>query len=83
MATLGLDIPRKFPSLALQSRWFSEPLRLLNLYASSFLVNARQSFVLSKAHQVFIFRAMRLQRGPWMLISDVGPLPGIDDQAGS
>jgi protein arginine N-methyltransferase 5 len=65
--------------LALQSRWFSEPVKLLNLPASSFLVNARQSFVLSKAHQVFIFRCMRLQRGPWLLISDIGQLPGIDD----
>ncbi|CAN9256702.1 unnamed protein product [Alternaria alternata] len=74
-----LDLPRRLPSLAVQSRWFSEPVRLLNLLASSFLVNARQSFVLSKAHQVFIFRCMRLQRGPWLLISDVGPLPGIDD----
>lgn len=74
-----LDLPRRLPSLALQSRWVSEPIRLLNLPASSFLINARQSFVLSKAHQVFIFRCMRLQRGPWLLTSDVGPLPGIDD----
>ncbi|KAI4625090.1 uncharacterized protein J4E87_004936 [Alternaria ethzedia] len=74
-----LDMPRRLPSLAVQSRWFSEPVRLLNLHASSFLVNARQSYVLSKAHQVFIFRCMRLQRGPWLLISDVGQLPGIDD----
>ncbi|EMD61482.1 hypothetical protein GGP41_004089 [Bipolaris sorokiniana] len=77
--SIMLDLPRRLPSLSLQSRWFSEPVRLLNLSTSSFLVNARQSFVLSKAHQVFIFRAMRLQRGPWLLISDVGPLPGIDD----
>jgi protein arginine N-methyltransferase 5 len=78
--SVALDLPRRLPSLSLQSRWFSEPARLLNLPASSFLVNARQSFVLSKAHQVFIFRCMRLQRGPWLLISDVGPLPGVDDE---
>ncbi|KAF1837240.1 protein arginine N-methyltransferase HSL7 [Decorospora gaudefroyi] len=77
--SVALDLPRRMPSLALQSRWYSEPVRLLNLPASSFLVNARQSFVLSKAHQVFLFRCMRLQRGPWLLISDIGPLPGIDD----
>ncbi len=77
--SLSLDLPRRLPSLALQSRWFSEPIRLLNISASSFLVNARQSFVLSKAHQVFIFRCMRLQRGPWILLTDIGPLPGIDD----
>jgi protein arginine N-methyltransferase 5 len=77
--SVALDLPRRLPSLSLQSRWFSEPVRLLNLPASSFLLNARQSFVLSKAHQVFIFRCMRLQRGPWLLISDIGPIPGVDD----
>lgn len=74
-----LDLPRRLPSLALQSRWYSEPVRLLNIPSSSFLMNARQSAVLSKAHQAFIFRCMRLQRSPWLLLSDVGPLPGIDD----
>ncbi|KAH9865869.1 hypothetical protein J1614_009456 [Plenodomus biglobosus] len=77
--SISLDLPRRLPSLALQSRWFSEPVRLLNIPASSFLINARQSFVLSKAHQAFIFRCMRLQRGPWLLLSDIGQLPGIDD----
>lgn len=77
--SLVLDLPRRLPSLAIQSRWFSEPVRLLNIPASSFLVNARQSFVLSKAHQLFVFRCMRLQRGPWLLLSDIGQLPGIDD----
>ncbi|CBX92914.1 similar to protein arginine N-methyltransferase [Plenodomus lingam JN3] len=77
--SIALDLPRRLPSLALQSRWFSEPVRLLNIPSSSFLVNARQSYVLSKAHQAFIFRCMRLQRGPWLLLSDIGQLPGIDD----
>lgn len=74
-----LDLPRRLPSLALQARWYSEPLRLLNLPASSFLLNARQSFVLSKAHQAFIFRCARLRSSPWLLVTDVGPLPGIDE----
>lgn len=77
--SVALDLPRRMPSLAVQSRWFSEPVRLLHLPASSFLVNARQSFVLSKAHQAFIFRCMRLQRAPWLLLSGIGQLPGIDD----
>lgn len=77
--SVALDLPRRLPSLALQSRWYSEPVRLLNLPASAFLINARQSFVLSKAHQVFIFRCARLRNPPWLLISDIGPLPGIDD----
>ncbi|KAL5114694.1 hypothetical protein ACEQ8H_007428 [Pleosporales sp. CAS-2024a] len=77
--SVALDLPRRMPSLALQSRWYSEPLRLLNVPASSFLVNARQSFVLSKAHQVFLFRCARLRSAPWIIVSDVGPLPGIHD----
>jgi protein arginine N-methyltransferase 5 len=77
--SVALDLPRRMPSLALQSRWYSEPLRIMNLPASSFLVNARQSFVLSKAHQAFIFRCARLRSSPWLLVTDIGPLPGIDD----
>lgn len=77
--SIMLGLPRRLPSSALQSRWFSEPLRLLNIPASSFLLNSRQSHVLSRPHQVFIFRCMRLQRGPWLLLTDIGPLPGIDD----
>jgi protein arginine N-methyltransferase 5 len=77
--SVTLDLPRRMPSLALQSRWYSEPIRIMNLPASSFLINARQSFVLSKAHQAFIFRCARLRSSPWLLVTDVGPLPGIDD----
>lgn len=76
---LVLDLPRRLPSPSLQSRWYSEPIRLLNIPSSSFLVNARQSSVLSKPHQLFIFRCARLPRVPWILLSDIGALPGIDD----
>ncbi|KAF2463401.1 protein arginine N-methyltransferase HSL7 [Lindgomyces ingoldianus] len=77
--SLALDLPRRLPSLALQSRWYSEPLRLLNIPASSFLVNARGSYVLSKPHQLFIFRCMRLRSAPWLLLSDIGPIPGVNN----
>ncbi|KAF1915300.1 PRMT5 arginine-N-methyltransferase-domain-containing protein [Ampelomyces quisqualis] len=77
--SVALDLPRTLPSLALQSRWYSEPVRLLNLPASSFILNQRQSFVLSRSHQAFIFRCARLRSSPWLLVTDVGPLPGIDD----
>ncbi|KAF2202151.1 arginine N-methyltransferas-like protein [Delitschia confertaspora ATCC 74209] len=77
--SVALDLPRRLPSLTLQTRWFSEPLRLIYLHASSFLVNAKGSFVLSKPHQHFIFRCMRLRSFPWILLSDVGPIPGVDD----
>ncbi|KAF2704450.1 arginine N-methyltransferas-like protein [Pleomassaria siparia CBS 279.74] len=77
--SVALELPRRFPSLALQARWYSEPVRLLNLPASSFLVNARGSFVLSKPHQHFIFRCMRLRSSPWLLLTDIGPIPGVND----
>ncbi|KAF2018564.1 arginine N-methyltransferas-like protein [Aaosphaeria arxii CBS 175.79] len=77
--SVALDLPRRLPSLALQSRWYAEPVRLLNLPASSFLTNARGSSVLSKSHQYFIFRIMRLKSAPWLLLTDIGTLPGVDD----
>ncbi|PVI03847.1 protein arginine N-methyltransferase HSL7 [Periconia macrospinosa] len=77
--SVALDLPRRLPSLALQSRWYSEPLRILNVPASSFLVNARGSHVLSKAHQLFIFRCLRLKTAPWILLANIGPIPGVDD----
>ncbi|KAF2747247.1 protein arginine N-methyltransferase HSL7 [Sporormia fimetaria CBS 119925] len=77
--SIALETPRRLPCLALQTRWYSEPVRLLLIPSSSFLTNARGSSVLSKAHQHFIFRMMRLQRPPWLLLSGLGPLPGVDD----
>lgn len=77
--SLALEMPRKLPSLAVQARWFSEPVRLLTIPSSSFLVNARGSHVLSRAHQWFLFRFARLRSSPWLLLSEIGPLPGIDD----
>ncbi|KAF1999527.1 protein arginine N-methyltransferase HSL7 [Amniculicola lignicola CBS 123094] len=77
--SVALDLPRKFPSITLQSRWYAEPIRLINLSESAFLVNNRGSFVLSKPHQIFIFRCLRLKSTPWLLLSDVGPLPSVND----
>lgn len=77
--SLALEMPRKLPSLAVQARWFSEPVRLLTIPSSSFLVNARGSHVLSRAHQWFLFRFARLRTSPWLLLSAIGALPGIDD----
>ncbi|KAH6614823.1 arginine N-methyltransferas-like protein [Boeremia exigua] len=77
--SLALEMPRKLPSLSVQARWFSEPVRLVTIPSAAFLVNARGSHVLSRAHQWFLFRFARLRSAPWLLLSDVGPLPGIDD----
>ncbi|KAF2728731.1 arginine N-methyltransferas-like protein [Polyplosphaeria fusca] len=77
--SICLELPRRLPSVALQCRWYSEPVRLLNIPASSFLVNSRGYPVLSKPHQQFILRIMRLKNSPWILLTDIGPLPGVND----
>lgn len=51
------------------------------LPANSFIVNARNSFVLSKQHQLLIARYMRLRNAPWMLLCDVDPITStINDE---
>jgi len=60
-------------------RWYSEPLRLLNIPKPTFLLNAKGYPVLSKAHQALICRYMRLRVPPWLLLSDIGPIPGLYD----
>jgi type II protein arginine methyltransferase len=59
------------------SRWHAEPLRLLWFSASIFLQNAKGYPVLSKAHQALLTRYMRLRIAPWILLVDVGSIPGI------
>ncbi|KAF2804889.1 arginine N-methyltransferas-like protein [Mytilinidion resinicola] len=76
---VSLTLPRRLPPIAVQSRWYSEPLRFICIPSSSFLVNARGSFVLSKPHQLYISRCMRLRTAPWIMLVDVGPIPGIND----
>jgi protein arginine N-methyltransferase 5 len=76
---IALGIPRQLPVESLQSRWFAEPLRLLSFTPSSFLKNKGGHPVLSKGHQGLITRYMRLKLPPWILLSDVGPIPGLDN----
>ncbi|CZT02672.1 related to SHK1 KINASE-BINDING protein [Rhynchosporium graminicola] len=77
--SVALAIPRRLPVESLQSRWFAEPLRLLSFDCSTFLKNAGGHPVLSKGHQSLISRYMRLKQPPWLLLCDVGPIPGLDD----
>ncbi|WPH04446.1 protein arginine n-methyltransferase skb1 [Acrodontium crateriforme] len=73
--SIALELPRQLPSATLQSRWFSEPVRLLNLPRTSFLRNAKGFPVLSKPHQQYLTRFLRLRTAPWVLLSDVGTIP--------
>ncbi|TKA60998.1 hypothetical protein B0A49_09407 [Cryomyces minteri] len=75
--SVALTVPRYLPTRSLQSRWFSEAPRLLSFPASAFLKNARGYPVLTKPHQGLISHYMRLRTPPWLLLSDVGPIPGL------
>jgi protein arginine N-methyltransferase 5 len=50
---------------------------MLTLGAETFCRNAKGYPVLSKAHQAFVSRFMRLRTRPWLLLCDVGPLPAF------
>ncbi|RAL67086.1 hypothetical protein DID88_007866 [Monilinia fructigena] len=77
--SVALGITRQLPIESLQSRWFAEPLRMLTFTASTFLKNKGGHPVLGKAHQNLISRYMKLKNVPWLLLCDVGPIPGLDD----
>ncbi len=63
--------------MAIQSRWYSEPLRNLLIPFTTFVRNAKGYPVLPKSHQALISRYMRLRQPPWILLGDVGPIPSV------
>ncbi|KAE8342244.1 hypothetical protein BDV24DRAFT_173864 [Aspergillus arachidicola] len=75
---VALSLQKHLPSISVQSRWHSEPVRLLTFNANSFIKNQKGYPVLSKAHQSLIARFMRLRSPPWILLCDVGTIPGVD-----
>ncbi|KAE8350379.1 PRMT5 arginine-N-methyltransferase-domain-containing protein [Aspergillus coremiiformis] len=75
---VALSLQKHLPSISVQSRWHSEPVRLLAFNANSFIKNQKGYPVLSKAHQALISRFMRLRSPPWILLCDVGSIPGVD-----
>lgn len=72
-------MPKQLPQLSVQARWHSEPVHLLTIDASCFLKNQKGYPVLSKAHQALIAKLMRLRTPPWILLCDVGPIPGMEN----
>ncbi|KAL9110191.1 MAG: hypothetical protein Q9227_005252 [Pyrenula ochraceoflavens] len=64
--------------MPVQSRWYSEPIRLLTIDSKCFVANAKGYPVLPKQHQALIVRYMRLKMPPWILLCNVGPLPNDD-----
>ncbi|KAF2088972.1 arginine N-methyltransferas-like protein [Saccharata proteae CBS 121410] len=77
--SVALTIPKQLPPMPVQNRWFSEPLRILSLPESSFVKNKKGYPVLPVGHQALIHRYMRLRNPPWLILSDVGPIPGLED----
>ncbi|KAI6841978.1 Skb1 methyltransferase [Hortaea werneckii] len=73
--SIALELPRQLPPIHLQSRWYSEPVRLLVFPRTSFLRNPKGWPVLSKAHQSYLSRFLRLRFPPWALLSDCNPMP--------
>ncbi|RMZ77666.1 hypothetical protein DV738_g4264, partial [Chaetothyriales sp. CBS 135597] len=72
---VALDLPQLLPPLPVQSRWYSEPVRILTLEACIFVANPKGYPALSKAHQSLISRFIRLRTPPWFLLSNCGPIP--------
>ena len=74
-ASPALSIPKLLPPVPIQSRWYSEPVRLLTVDKQIFTKNAKGYPVLTRSHQSFMLRFARLRTAPWFLLCDVGPLP--------
>ncbi|KAF4549144.1 PRMT5 TIM barrel domain-containing protein [Elsinoe fawcettii] len=80
--SISLTIPRLLPNEHVQSRWYSEPLRILSFTISSFASNPNGHPVLSKAHQAMLTKYMRLQQAPWLLLTGASELPLPAGQSG-
>ncbi|KAL4821334.1 PRMT5 arginine-N-methyltransferase-domain-containing protein [Aspergillus spinulosporus] len=75
---VALSLPKHLPPMSVQSRWHSEPVHLFTIHSNTFIKNQKGYPVLGKAHQALISRFMRLRTAPWILLCDVGPIPGVE-----
>ena len=76
--SIALDIPRDLPPAPLQSRWFSEPLRIVFVGGSIFSTNKSGFPALSAGHQALLSHYMRVKQPPWLLLSDADRLSSLD-----
>lgn len=67
--SVGLQIPPQLPSQVVLSRWFAEPVSILFLSGKVFLQNSKGYPVLSKAHQYFMFKFLKLH--PYTILQDI------------
>ncbi|KAL4956038.1 PRMT5 arginine-N-methyltransferase-domain-containing protein [Aspergillus filifer] len=75
---VALILPKHLPPMCVQSRWHSEPVHLFTIDPNTFIKNQKGYPVLGKGHQALISRFMRLRTAPWILLCDVGPIPGVE-----
>ncbi|KAF9886388.1 hypothetical protein FE257_011533 [Aspergillus nanangensis] len=75
---IALLLPKHLPPMSVQSRWHSEPVHLLTIDTNCFIKNQKGYPVLSKGHQALISRLMRLRTAPWIILCDVGSIPGVE-----
>ena len=57
---LALEVPQNLPAQPVLSRWLGEPLKVIFLSTSIFMVNQQGFPVLSKAHQAFVCQVLQL-----------------------
>ena len=76
--SVALVIPKTLPPFALQSRWFSEPLRILLLGGCVFVKNKVGFPALPSDHQSLLSHYMRVKQPPWLLLSGADHLPSLD-----
>ncbi len=77
---LALSLPRHLPPASTQTRWHSEPIRIICLDSRTFFRNENYHLpVLSKPQQALISKYMRVRNPPWLLLCDIGPIPGLDN----
>lgn len=62
----------------MQSRWASEPVRLVFVPKSSFVPNKFNQPMLRVSQKLLLYRLMRLRTPPWLVLSDVGPIPSSE-----
>ena len=75
----ALSIPSHLPPLSVSSRWHSEPLRLLFISKKAFFKNPSGYPAFTHNHQALLTKYMRIRNPPWLLLCDVGPIPGFDN----
>jgi protein arginine N-methyltransferase 5 len=69
--------------LAIQNRWFAEPVRMLAFEDRNFVSNAKGYPVLSKSHQQLITQFMKIRPTPYIVLCDIDPIikPGSNNSA--